>query len=565
MSEHSGKDEKGNILISKPNATASVWEYFGFKPNEDGEPGNKDEPVCKICFDVVSTKRANTTNLHAHLRHHHPLQYSLLGKQTAPQQAEPLSLRQSTITEGFARCLKYKRDSAKWRSLTDSVVRYIAKEMRPFNTVDKAAFRDMLRTFDPQYEVPGKSYISQTAIPALYNKVKDDILNEIKNISFYSATTDMWSSSNMTPFISLTIHYITDEWTLHSKCLETKYTSESHTANTLEENLKAAFADWGLDESKLACITTDNGANIVAAIRNLGWPWLNCFGHNLHLAVSHALDSEKERTARAIGLCRSLVNIFHLSWNKRRALRKAQNDANLPQHSLVLDVATRWGTKQKMVERVLEQLPAIRHVLVEDRKHGHLNPTWQDISVLESINAAMKPVADFTDVLSGEKYVTVSSVRPVLELMTADLLSPGPDDNSLTANIKQNMCRVLMSKYSSSPIQLLLRKATILDPRYRASMEADETLEDIKNQLVQEILDLKDPEKSGEGTSSEDARGNAVVSPPPTKKKKLSDLLQNRKAQLKCQANVPKSVQVEAELSMYLQEQTLDSSSHPLT
>ncbi len=90
------------------------------------------------------------------------------------------------------------------------------------------------------------------------------------------------------------------------------------------------------------------------------------------------------------------------------------------------DVATRWGTKHKMIERVLEQLPAIRRVLVEDRKHGHLNPTWQDVSVLESINAAMKPVADFTDVLSGEKYVTVSSVKPVLELLKGELLSPEP-------------------------------------------------------------------------------------------------------------------------------------------
>ncbi|KAK0137900.1 Rootletin [Merluccius polli] len=202
--------------------------------------------------------------------------------------------------------------------------------------------------------------------------------------------------------IDHTLYSITADWTLHSKCLETRYVPDNHTADTLAENLKAALADWGLDENKLACITTDNGANIVAAIRNLGWPWLNCFGHNLHLAVSHGLDSDKDRTARVIGLCRSLVNIFHMSWIKKRDMRKAQAEANLPQHCLVLDVATRWGTKQKMVERVLEQLPAIRHVLVEDRKHGHLNPTWQDVSVLESINAAMKPLADFTDVLSGK-------------------------------------------------------------------------------------------------------------------------------------------------------------------
>lgn len=106
--------------------------------------------------------------------------------------------------------------------------------------------------------------------------------------------------------------------------------------DTQAENLKSALVDWGLEEDKLVCITTDNGPNIVAAIRNLGWTWLNCFGHSLHLAVSRGLDSNQDRTARAIGLCRSLVNTFNLSWIKKRDLRKAQTEANLPQHSLIL-------------------------------------------------------------------------------------------------------------------------------------------------------------------------------------------------------------------------------------
>ena len=42
---------------------------------------------------------------------------------------------------------------------------------------------------DTEYELPKKTYISQTAIPSLYNKVKDDTLKEIKDISLYSATT----------------------------------------------------------------------------------------------------------------------------------------------------------------------------------------------------------------------------------------------------------------------------------------------------------------------------------------------------------------------------------------
>lgn len=244
-------------LIGKTNATAPVWDFFGFKPNEQGGAINADAPVCRLCLKVVATKKSNTTNLHAHLKLNHPVEFAQLGKKTAPRDAET-SARQSTITEAFHRQSKYSRNSAKWCALTESVVRYIAKEMQPFNTVEKPAFRDMLQTFDRQYELPSRKYVSQTAIPELYNRVKDLILNELKDIKFYSATTDMWSSSNMTPYMSLTIHYITEDWTLHSKCLETRYVPENHTADTLEENLKAALADWGLDENKLACITTDN-------------------------------------------------------------------------------------------------------------------------------------------------------------------------------------------------------------------------------------------------------------------------------------------------------------------
>lgn len=320
-------------LVSKPDSSAPVWEHFGFKPNARGEPINVNEPVCRLCFKTVASKRGNTTNLKFHLKYNHPIHFSNLATTTTAGEG---SSRQLSVTDAFSRQCKYKRDSTKWRTLTDSVTRYIAKEMQPLNTVEKPAFKSMLQTFDKQYELPKKTYISQTAIPSLYNKVKDDILKEIKDIAFYSATTDMWSSSNMTPYMSLTIHYITADWTLQSKCLETRYIPENHTADVLAEAIKSALADWELDEGKMACITTDNGANIVAAIRNLGWPWLNCFGHNLHLAVCHGLDSDKDRTARAMGLCRNLVNTFNLSWLKKRDLRKAQTETNVPQHNLVL-------------------------------------------------------------------------------------------------------------------------------------------------------------------------------------------------------------------------------------
>lgn len=151
-----------------------------------------------------------------------------------------------------------------------------------------------------------------------------------------------------------------------------------------------------------------------------------------------------------------------------------------------------------MIDRVLEQLPAIRRVLIDDRKHGHLNPTWQDVSVLESINAALKPVADFTDVLSGENYVTVSSVKPVLDLLKEDVLSPDPKDTILTANIKKKMCDVLDGKYKSASLQELLRKATLLDPRYRDRFGGDTDKDETKDQLLKELMEMTEEEHTVE-------------------------------------------------------------------
>lgn len=94
----------------------------------------------------------------------------------------------------------------------------------------------------------------------------------------------------------------------------------------------------------------------------------------------------------------------------------------------------------------MEQAHAIK-IALDDRKHQHLNLTWQDNAVLESINAALKhSVAEFTDVLSNEKVVTVSSVRPVLKLLTNDLLDPSPEDSKLTKNLKAKMIAVLEDK-----------------------------------------------------------------------------------------------------------------------
>ena len=121
------------------------------------------------------------------------------------------------------------------------------------------------------------------------------------------------------------------------------------------------------------------------------------------------------------------------------------------------DCPTRWGSSAKMVSRILEQEEAIRVVLSTDRKTSHLVPTWQDIDVLQSIHQALSPLCNLTDILSGEDYVTVSAVIPLMDLINNNFLKETEEEdmvegpgfqlpNSCTIRSKIPMC--MCNKFS---------------------------------------------------------------------------------------------------------------------
>lgn len=60
------------VLIEKRNARSAIWHFFGYEPDEHGQPKNPSQPRCKRCHGIVPTKGANTTNLAAHLHDKHP-------------------------------------------------------------------------------------------------------------------------------------------------------------------------------------------------------------------------------------------------------------------------------------------------------------------------------------------------------------------------------------------------------------------------------------------------------------------------------------------------------------
>ena len=140
--------------------------------------------------------------------------------------------------------------------------------MLPFTTVEKSGFKKMLATFDPRYELPSRKYFSKTGIPRLYNSVKSTVEKELKEMQFVSATTDLWSSEVMHPYISLTIHFVNQLWEMKNLCLQTVFLPCDHTGDNNAEALNKGLDSWNLKEEQLVYITTDYGLMSFAPLQS---------------------------------------------------------------------------------------------------------------------------------------------------------------------------------------------------------------------------------------------------------------------------------------------------------
>ncbi|RXN35711.1 zinc finger BED domain-containing 1-like protein [Labeo rohita] len=339
---------------------------------------------------IIPTKRSNTTNLFQHLKQRHKklhdqcMSTKSIETNKCTHQSQPEQTEQVSIVQAFASAVPYEKGSKRHKEITDAITYHICKDMMPTHIVSKDGFRRLIQTLDKRYQLPSRTHFTRFAIPEMYEKCKAGVEHELKQVKYFATTTDMWSSRTMEPYMSLTVHYVNDNFEMKSRCLQTAFFPEDHTGENISEGLKEALASWGLCEEQQVSITTDNGTNIVKAVTLNNWTRLQCFGHRLHLAIENAIKDEP-RISRANGLCKKLVGHFSHSWKKKKMLAEAQEELQLPQHALITSCPTRWGSMQQMIERVLEQQRALSQVLSADRKTRHLVPQWQDTDVLESI------------------------------------------------------------------------------------------------------------------------------------------------------------------------------------
>lgn len=180
---------------------------------------------------------------------------------------------------------------------------------------------------------------------------------------------------------------------------------------------------------------------------------------------------------------------------------------DLPQHSLILDVRTRWNSLYMMLERFIEQYPAIQAASLDQRLRKPMERdrlarlTDEDFRKAEEFKQLMRVLFTSTLCVSSEKSPTCGQVLPILQKLEKHF-TVEEGDTVFVCNLKQAVWGNLSKRYQSDGIRHFLEEATVLDPRFKHKVEGRTVWGRVKEKLM--VGKLTESEQPTEHAHGED-------------------------------------------------------------
>lgn len=190
------------------------------------------------------------------------------------------------------------------------------------------------------FTVPSRNTV-RTLIEKHYNSERAALIQQIS-----SAITDMWTSTSNKSYLTLTLHHLTDDWTLRANVLATRAMPEPHTGKNFVSRLQRNVEEFEL-KGKVETVVhdiarhKDCAGNLCESWRGLGF---------FNILYSCPFDQRFQLWARRFPATLNWLDSSILPVWKPSFTKGSRTTAR----ALVQDVAMKWNSTFDMMARVLE-------------------------------------------------------------------------------------------------------------------------------------------------------------------------------------------------------------------
>lgn len=276
--------------------------------------------------------------------------------------------------------------------------------------------------------------------------------------------------------MAITAHYIDNDWKMNGQLLDFVCLLGKHTGGRIAEMFKVVIKDE-FEIFNEGAINCDNAASNDKFIRiysedfdfDMSWH-LRCFAHVLNLAVKCTVEIlVRDQLVKL----RDGIKAVKASPQRLQRLEDICKILKMKYLIPELDVVTRFNSTCNMIAKSLQLKPALKVIFEElqnqskrDEIYIITDVEWTD---LEKIKSFLQPFEEATEMISGEKYVTISLIVPLYDKLMAnanDFMMECSPATDLYKTVES--CLHKLKEYNKK-LSNVYQIATILDPRFNFS------------------------------------------------------------------------------------------------
>ncbi|XP_066519546.1 zinc finger BED domain-containing protein 4 isoform X2 [Hoplias malabaricus] len=357
------------------------------------------------------------------------------------------------------------------------VLNMIIMDLQTLSLVEEEGFQRFVNYLHPCPDTTLTASWIRTELLEMYEHVKLKVQKELCWAKDLTLSAELWISGKDESYLTVTGHFISENWELKSYVLETAHLLGEHTPEKVHQELWRISTEWKISEKIHVVVVNVDGMKKVKS--KARWTYMPCFGHTLQKVFREAMDNPGWRDL--LKKCQHVVAFVHQKTTDGRHVQLSQ--------SLSVD----WLPVLTMLEKITDNWETISEVL-SDNLNEELWLNERELRMLGSMVIALREVKDILREMGKSGYSSVSSIIPLSDKLQYILRGHQQNGNKVAQRISEKYDHHIGNIKQNQWFTL----STALDPNFKGSVLHHTGAEVIKMHIRNEMHKLRSGSNSRE-------------------------------------------------------------------